>query len=143
MQTSRQLGELRRTFSKAHRSSLPRNLFVFSTFWILANAPCCDGLTQARALVRRLRIYIHALLVAKCSRGERRGLKKRGIEAWQKVRQERVDSVMALTKKLNNTRLLEVEKAKLGEDDAWTSKMDEHLGWLHHTRMEEQIAGLS
>ena len=86
--------------------------------------------------------YTFALLAAKGMKGEERGLEKSMVEAWQKVRQERVESVIALTKKLNNTRLPEAEKARLGEDEVWTSKMDGNLGWLYNARMEEQVAGL-
>ena len=86
--------------------------------------------------------YTFALLLAKGSREEGTLLEQGKVEAWQKIRQERVESVIALTKKLNNTRLPEAEKARLGEDELWTSKTDGNLGWLYNARMEEQVAGL-
>ena len=86
--------------------------------------------------------YTFALLVARSCRVEGSGLEPSKVEAWQKIRQERVESVIALTKKLNNTRLPAAEKAKLREDELWTSKTDGDLGWLYNARMEEQIASL-
>ena len=81
--------------------------------------------------------YTFALLVVKGWRGEGGGLDRSIMKGWRNARQEGVNSVIAPTKNLNNTKLPEAEKAKLGENQLWTGKMDRDLGWLYTVRMEE------
>ena len=85
--------------------------------------------------------YTLALLLSKSSSEDDKFLPGRStLDPWQRMRQNRIEDVIALTKKLNNTRLPEKERAKLGEDALWTSGRDGDHGWLYNARMEELLA---
>ena len=88
-------------------------------------------------------IYTLALLLSKNSAEIKTHFSEHVLESWQKMRQERVERVIALTKKLNNARLPENERVKLGEDAVWRSGRDGDLGWLYNARMEDQVLGLT
>lgn len=58
---------------------------------------------------------------------------------WQQSRQDRVDKVIALTMQLNNTRLPQAEREKLGPGAVWESGRDGDLAWLYTKRVEEDV----
>ena len=66
------------------------------------------------------------------------------LEFWQTYRQERIDRVVKLTLKLNNTRLPKAERESLDKKMIWSSESDlEELEWLYnHNIKEAMLAGL-
>lgn len=63
---------------------------------------------------------------------------------WQAYRQERIDRVVKLTLKLNNTRLPKAERESLDKKMIWSSESDlEELEWLYnHNIKEAMLAGM-
>lgn len=66
------------------------------------------------------------------------------LEFWQKYRQERIERVVKLTLKLNNTRLPKSERERLAPGMIWSSETDmPELDWLYNHEIEKAIlAGL-
>ena len=66
------------------------------------------------------------------------------LEFWQEKRQERVDAVMDLTKKMNNKRLPRDVMEKLKEDDVWDEKKEgngaEEMRWLYLPKIDEVVS---
>ncbi|KAM0820269.1 putative Salicylate hydroxylase [Seiridium cardinale] len=61
---------------------------------------------------------------------------------WQKMRQDRVDELLELTKKLNNKRLPLEKQQLLDKEDIWEDKSTEdprQMAWLYVPRTDEQI----
>lgn len=59
---------------------------------------------------------------------------------WQKYRKQRVERVVKLTLKLNNTRLPKAEREKLEEGMVWSSEKDlGELDWLYNHNIEEAM----
>lgn len=66
------------------------------------------------------------------------------LRFWQTYRQERIERVVKLTLKLNNTRLPKAEREMLGKGMIWSSESDMgELEWLYNHNIEEaMLAGL-
>ncbi|KAI4125436.1 MAG: hypothetical protein LQ338_004239 [Usnochroma carphineum] len=66
------------------------------------------------------------------------------LRFWETYRQERIDRVVNLTLKLNNTRLPLAEREMLDKGMIWSSQSDMgELEWLYnHNIQEEMLAGL-
>ena len=64
---------------------------------------------------------------------------KGALEAWQKMRQGRIDRVIELTRQLNNARLPEEEREKHYKEAVWQDGHDGSLGWLYNARVEEHL----
>jgi 2-polyprenyl-6-methoxyphenol hydroxylase-like FAD-dependent oxidoreductase len=62
------------------------------------------------------------------------------LDFWQNYRQERVDKVIAVTQKLNNSRLPVEQREKLGKDQIWRSEESGDMGWLYVPKIEEKLA---
>lgn len=61
---------------------------------------------------------------------------------WQTYRQERIDRVIKLTLKLNNTRLPEAERKLLDSGMIWNSETDMgELDWLYNHDIEKAVLG--
>jgi len=67
------------------------------------------------------------------------------LKFWQEKRQERVDGVLELTRKMNNKRLPKEEREKLGEGQVWDEKkgggVGEEMRWLYLPGIEEVVEG--
>lgn len=67
----------------------------------------------------------------------------KGLDAWKKYRQERVDKVIELTLQLNNARLPQAEREALEAAGklVWQSGDSGELGWLYTADIKEDILG--
>ena len=89
-----------------------------------ANQAFEDGYTLAEILARRP------------SKG---GLVE-ALAFWRSIREERVERLLDMTRRLNNMRLPLEERNKLGKDDLWASGgSGESLRWLFEPKLKEQI----
>lgn len=61
------------------------------------------------------------------------------LKWWQGMRQERIDRVLDLNKRLDNARAPKEEREKMGEDNLWQSEGKEDLGWLYNYRVKEAV----
>ncbi|OJD33676.1 fad dependent oxidoreductase [Diplodia corticola] len=61
------------------------------------------------------------------------------VGRWHRYRQGRVDRVVELTRRLNNTRLPAEERAKLGEGEVWKSGGEGELAWLYNADVVEEL----
>ena len=65
------------------------------------------------------------------------------LALWEEYRKRRIDRVIKLTLKLNNTRLPKEERATLPKGQIWTSENVEdraELDWLYNHHVEEELA---
>ncbi|KAI1327106.1 kynurenine 3-monooxygenase [Xylariaceae sp. FL0255] len=85
--------------------------------------------------------YTLALLVAEYGRHE--GLQwGDALQYWQKIRQERIDSLLVLTKQLNNKRLPPDAQSKLAKGEVWADESAENprqMAWLFDPKIEEKV----
>ncbi|KAI1341863.1 FAD/NAD(P)-binding domain-containing protein [Xylariaceae sp. FL0016] len=86
-------------------------------------------------------VFTLALLVAKLR--EHKGLRwEDALVFWQKTRQERMDTLMDLTKKLNNKRLPLEKQALLSPQELWRDESDTNprqMAWLYCPEIEKQV----
>ncbi|KAI8630532.1 kynurenine 3-monooxygenase [Xylariaceae sp. FL1651] len=64
------------------------------------------------------------------------------LQFWQKMRQNRIDDLLVLTKQLNNKRLPLEEQKLLGKDDVWVDQSAENpdqMAWLYVPKIEETV----
>lgn len=64
-------------------------------------------------------------------------------EFWQKMRQDRIEQLLLLTKQLNNKRLPLEKQRLLNEEDLWvdnSAQDPQQMAWLYTPQFEEQIA---
>ncbi|KAJ3569760.1 hypothetical protein NPX13_g5971 [Xylaria arbuscula] len=64
------------------------------------------------------------------------------LQFWQKMRQDRIDDLLVLTKQLNNKRLPLDEQKLLPKEDLWfdqSEKNPNQMAWLYAPRIEEAI----
>ncbi|MCJ1351303.1 MAG: hypothetical protein MMC33_001287 [Icmadophila ericetorum] len=80
-----------------------------------------------------------AALLARFWMGPWKSLPKGVLTVWQNLRQERVDKVIALTLRLNNARLPQAEREKLGENEVWQNGKDGDLAWLYNEHVAERL----
>ncbi|KAH6654710.1 putative salicylate hydroxylase [Truncatella angustata] len=65
-----------------------------------------------------------------------------GLKFWQKMRQDRIDKLLSLTKQLNNKRLPLEKQKLLAKDEVWVDKSLEdpkQMAWLYVPEIEQQI----
>ena len=68
------------------------------------------------------------------------GVRMSALRSWQRMRQERVDRVIALTLQLNDARLPQAEReAKKAQGHAWQGGKDGSLAWLYNERIRDRI----
>ncbi|KAI1367881.1 FAD dependent oxidoreductase [Xylaria arbuscula] len=64
------------------------------------------------------------------------------LQFWQKMRQDRIDDLLVLTKQLNNKRLPLDKQKLLPKEDLWfdqSEKNPNQMAWLYAPRIEEAI----
>ncbi|KAI1198031.1 FAD dependent oxidoreductase [Nemania serpens] len=95
-----------------------------------------QGASQAFEDVMSLAFLLSALK-------ENKGLRwEAALEFWQKIRQDRIDDLLVLTKQLNNKRLPLEKQASLAKDDLWVDESAENptqMAWLYTPRIEETV----
>jgi 2-polyprenyl-6-methoxyphenol hydroxylase-like FAD-dependent oxidoreductase len=66
---------------------------------------------------------------------------KDALKFWQKMRQDRIDDLLKLTKQLNNKRLPLDKQKLLDMDDVWYESIDDpsQMAWLYVPKFEDQI----
>ncbi|KAJ8115734.1 hypothetical protein ONZ43_g4600 [Nemania bipapillata] len=95
-----------------------------------------QGASQAFEDVMSLALLLAALK-------ENKGLKwEEALQFWQKIRQDRIDDLLVLTKQLNNKRLPLEKQKLLPKEDVWVDESVENPGqmaWLYNPKIEEKI----
>ena len=83
-------------------------------------------------------VYMLSLLLASLS--ESVTLPK-ALEFWQQFRQERVDRILDMTRRMNNKRLPAAEQAKLPEGEVWSGTREdvEQLAWLYRPDLRDVV----
>lgn len=82
-------------------------------------------------------IYSLALLLANLSTNVTR---ESALRFWQNWRQERINGVLDLTRKVNNQRLPAAERAKLKEEEVWRGEnAEDEMQWLYGADLKEEI----
>ncbi|KAI1130053.1 FAD dependent oxidoreductase [Nemania abortiva] len=64
------------------------------------------------------------------------------LQFWQKIRQDRIDDLLLLTKQLNNKRLPLEKQKLLPKEDVWVDESAENpnqMAWLYNPKIEETI----
>ena len=69
---------------------------------------------------------------------------KERLTFWQKFRQERVDRILDLTRRMNNKRLPLEEQSKLGEGEVWsgTKEDTQQMAWLYGVDLDKEVERL-
>ncbi|KAI1276100.1 FAD dependent oxidoreductase [Xylaria sp. FL0933] len=95
-----------------------------------------QGASQAFEDVRSLALLLSALK-------ENRGLKwEDALQFWQKMRQDRIDDLLVLTKQLNNKRLPPDEQSRLAKEELWVDESatnPSQMAWLYNPNIEEMV----
>ncbi|KFX99270.1 hypothetical protein V495_04219 [Pseudogymnoascus sp. VKM F-4514 (FW-929)] len=87
--------------------------------------------------------YTLGLLLAKQSDAEGLTLPS-SLNWWQGWRQERIDQILELTRKMNNKRLPEAEQVKLAKGEVWKQREEGARGemdWLFRVDCKEEVEG--
>lgn len=83
------------------------------------------------------------LLVARLREERSPGLRwEDALDFWQKLRQERMDDLLELTRRLNNKRLPMEKQVLLGKDDLWSDESatnTKQMAWLYLPQIEEKV----
>ncbi|KAI1269276.1 kynurenine 3-monooxygenase [Xylariaceae sp. FL1019] len=64
------------------------------------------------------------------------------LQCWQKIRQDRIDDLLVLTKQLNNKRLPPSAQASLSREELWTDESAENprqMAWLYDPKTEDIV----
>ncbi|KAI0478099.1 FAD dependent oxidoreductase [Xylaria cf. heliscus] len=95
-----------------------------------------QGASQAFEDVMSLALLLSALK-------ENRGLKwEDALQFWQKMRQDRINDLLVLTKQLNNKRLPLEKQKLLSKGDVWVDESAENpsqMAWLYVPKIEETV----
>ncbi|KAI8946648.1 FAD dependent oxidoreductase [Xylaria longipes] len=96
-----------------------------------------QGASQAFEDVTSLALLLSALK-------ENRGLVwEETLQFWQKMRQDRIDDLLVLTKQLNNKRLPLEKQKLLAKSDLWVDESVENpsqMAWLYVPKIEEKVS---
>lgn len=85
--------------------------------------------------------YTLGLLLASVESGEGLMLEK-ALGWWQGWRQERIERILELTRKMNNKRLPEAEQARLAKGDVWMQREEGARGemdWLFGVDLKDEV----
>ncbi|KAI0970894.1 kynurenine 3-monooxygenase [Xylaria arbuscula] len=64
------------------------------------------------------------------------------LDFWQKMRQDRIDDLLVLTKQLNNKRLPLEKQKQLSKGEVWVDESAENpdqMGWLYTPKIEDKV----
>ncbi|GAW11942.1 hypothetical protein ANO14919_012950 [Xylariales sp. No.14919] len=96
-----------------------------------------QGASQAFEDVTSLALLLSALK-------ENDGLKwEETLQFWQKMRQDRIDDLLVLTKQLNNKRLPLEQQKLLAKDDIWVDESATNptqMAWLYAPKINETVS---
>jgi 2-polyprenyl-6-methoxyphenol hydroxylase-like FAD-dependent oxidoreductase len=86
-------------------------------------------------------IYALSLLLANLSENIKLN---DAIKFWQTWRQERIDKLLDLTRRMNNKRLPAAEQAKLPKEEVWQDESEakgegEEMRWLYAPNLKEEV----